>query len=958
MLFKVFHYLLIIVFLFSFSFNLYAGETGKIAGRITDKKTTEPLIGANVMIVGKWVDGKEQVVTSILGSSTDINGDYFILNIPPGLYSVRASFIGYQTEIITQIQVDVDKTSKVDFALTSEVYQTGEVIIVAHSKQKVETDLTSTKQVYNVREIESIAGVADVGDILELQADVIDDHFRGGRVGESVYLLGGGSIINPLNNQRAFSPIVTGLEQVEVYTSGFSAEYGNAQSGVVNMVTREAGDKWETRLEVSGTAPYYKNWGGSVYSPDNLKFYTTLTDLNQWLTENPTQPGRLLFDAGYGFGSTYLPPRNTWPPNPLTLQDSLEIAKLGQIAWLQSVRDVGMEYNNTVDYRIDMTIGGPLTKDLKFFFAGRQDIVNPRLPTAASDKSRQLLSSLSYQPNPYDKIKLSLIYDSQFDNYFDSNWLRWMFDRTFSISQINQSTAQVGLEWKHLFDQSRVLDLKFNYLNLSSEQRIELLTADQYVNTYANLTNWVDYTGPSGHRVGRLTDDRGNDNTQSYDFHGNLLAQINNTNLIKTGLMFTYYNLDVTRELNVVDDGSYRAVDFNSNPYEGAVYIQDKLEFEGLIANVGIRFDFYNFNYEYYSDIFSPLRNPYYDPTKPYSERGQYYDQNLAAKEKTELYTRIQPRIGISFPISEYSVIHLNYGTFTQRPSFDMIYYNQVTKFNEIEILGNPRLKPENTGAYDIGLVNAFPIGLTLDVSAYYKDVTDLVESAYFYDESKTVYQTFINRDYADIKGFHVSLEKTDGSFTGFIRYNYESATGKSSNAFNAPVIFNENPSENEEAITLPDPEDVYLDYDRTHKGVMNLRYQTARGTDLFSDISISTTFRVFSGRPYTYDETGQGLKYNRRTPVETDLRLRIEKRIRFGNSQILTIYGEGYNLINQENYNYSRTFVNEQNLTKWIRDESSVLTYTEFPPYYTDQSIYILSNQPIHFRFGLIYRF
>lgn len=948
---------LMTLFLLSVS-SLYAGETGKIAGKVVDKNTGEPLVGANIIIVGKWENGVEKPFSEMLGSATDFEGWYYILNVPPGVYSVKASYIGYNEEKVVNAQVSVDKTTNVDFSLLEKSFESEEVVVTAFSPKRVEADITATKQVYNIADVQNIAGVASLTDILELQADVIDDHFRGGRVGESMYLIGGGSIVNPLNNNRAFSPIVTGLQQVEVYTSGFSAEYGNAQSGVVNMVAKEGGETWETRVEASTTPPYYKTFAGSVYSPSNLDFYNLLKETNAWLMENPTQPGRPLFDLGYSFGSVYLLPTRA------TLKDSLYIARLGQIAWLTSIRDVGLEYNNTFDYRLDFTTGGPIAKDLKLFLAARQNINHPLVPTSNPDESRQIMSNITYEASKYDKFKFRFILDSDARNVLSSNWLRWIFDRTFGITQTSQVTTQYGFDWNHTFDQSTIMEIKLGLLNVKNEERIELLREGEFLEQYTNKTNWVNYQGPANYYVGRPNDDRGDQKVTTYDFQGNVLTQFNKNNLLKAGLQFAYYTLDVNRDMNIVDAGSYRKVKFRAFPYEGAVYIQDKLEFEGFIANVGLRYDFYNMNAEYYADEYSPLRNPYYDPSKPYLERGLYYDPELAVKEKTKIYSRIQPRIGISFPVSETSVFHLNYGTFTQRPTFNQIFYNQVTSFNEIQILGNPRLKPENTKAYDVGLVNAFPYGLKLDVSAYYKDVTNLVETAFYYDEQQSVYQTYRNRDYADIKGFHISLEKAEGQLRGYIRYNYEAAKGKSSNDLNAPVSYFEKPAEGQDPVELPDPEDVYLDYDRTHKAIFNIRYRTA-GKEGFNignvypleNLSISLTLKVYTGRPYTWDVTGQGLKYNKRTPTETDLRMRIEKTIKIGRTNF-TLYGEGFNLLNNMVYNYSRTFNDERNTPKWELNKDNVLTYDEFAPFVTSQEIYLLSNQPRYFRLGIILNF
>ncbi|MFH2032293.1 MAG: TonB-dependent receptor [Bacteroidota bacterium] len=963
---RLIHYLLsgVLLFLFLFNNNAFAGETGKIAGFVLDKNTGEPLIGANIVVIAKWVDGKPRPLDALLGASTDVVGEYFILNISPGLYSVKASYVGYKAEVITNVNISVDKTTEVNFNLEDVAFESEEVVVTAFSPQTVEKDVTATKQVYNIRDVESIAGVADIADILELQADVVDDHFRGGRVGESLYLMGGGSIVNPLNNRRAFKPITTALEQVEVYTSGFSAEYGNAQSGVVNMITREGGDAWETRVEFAGKPPYYKTWGGSPFAEKNLYFYNILASTDAWLEENPTQPGRALYDLGYGFGPAYLPPRNVWPPNPLTTAESLYVARIGQIGWLQSVRDVGLEYDNTPDYRLDFTVGGPIADRLKLFVAGRQSVINPIVPTPDKDNERQLMSNLTYQHNEHNKFQFRFVYDRVFENVFNSSWERWLFDRTFSVTKSINTTLQYGLSWNHIINNSTVMDIKFNILDALSEERIDLLQNNEFLEDYSSKTNWVDFTGPSYHRVGRLNDDRGDQQNYTYDLHGSIYSQMNKNNLVKAGLQFNYYDVDVAREMNITNPASFRDVRFLAYPYEGAFYLQNKMEYLGFIANVGVRFDFYNFNANYYADEFSPLRNPDYDESLPYLERGQYYDRELAAREKSKLFTKMQPRIGISFPLSETAVFHLNYGTFTQRPSFNQIFYSQVTMFNEIEILGNPRLKPENTKAYDIGLVQAFPYGFKLDVSAYYKDVTNLVETAYYYDEQQAVYRTYKNRDYADIKGFHVSVEKNEGAVRGYLRYNYESTTGKSSNDLNAPVIYFENPPEGQESIEIPDAEDVYLDYDRTHKAVANIRYVTSSNTgfefgDIYplGNISISLTYKYYTGRPYTWDESGQGLKYNQRTPDENDMRIRIEKRFKLGNTG-MTVYVEGFNLLNEKIYSYSRTFEDERNTPKWELDRENVLVYDEYKPYVSDQSIHLLSNEPRNFRLGVLFKF
>ncbi|MBI2416476.1 MAG: TonB-dependent receptor [Ignavibacteriales bacterium] len=940
---------------------IQAGETGKIAGRITDKTTGQPLTGATVILFSKFNEGTEEKLVKPIGAASDESGNFYILSVPSGLYNVKCTYIGYHDEIITKVKVSIDRTTRVDINLTTKALETGEVIITAYSAKKVEIDLTATKQTYEVEQVREIAGVQDVSDILALQPDVVDDHFRGGRLGQSSYLIGGSTIVNPLSNQRAFSPIVTGLKTVEVLTSGFSAEYGNAQSGVVNMIPKEGGETWKTTLDFSGAFPYYKTWNGSPYQTKNLQFFNLLRTYEEWLTTDPVT-GKPLWDLGYSF-SNY------------AKQEGGDTAKTAYIArhmFMQGMRDVGMEYDDDIDSRVDFTIGGPLTESIRLFVTGRQRETAPSVPTASPNLARQIMGNIYYQPTPTDKIGFRFIWDSQFENQFSaSNFLRFLFNRSLGMTKFTSTTYQFGFDWKTVINNSLVFESKLNIMDVLSQTRIELIRDNEYIYTYSNQSNWGSFTAPSQNTFVQMPDDKGKDKVRTYDFHSSVNYQVNEFNLLKVGLQYAYNQLDVNRDMNVVNDAAYRKVQFKVNPYEGGIYLQDKMEFEGFIANIGLRMDYYNMNSTYYNNLYSPLKNPFYDETKPLGQRGKYYDPDLALKTKTKLYTKIQPRVGLSFPVSESSVFHINYGTFTQRPSYEQIFYNQITKSGQIEIMGNPRLKPENTNMYDIGIVNAFPEGIKLDVSAYYKDIKDLVESATYFDKQQQGYKSYTNRDYSDVKGFFITVEKLDENLEVFARYNYESATGKSSNEFDAPITYYEAPPEGQTEVVLPAAEDIYMNYDRTHKLVANVRFRINEneseqffGFEGFDNTSFSITFRYYTGRPYTYNTSGEGLRYNMRTPSEYDLRVRLQKKVKIVQTNV-TCYLEGFNLLNRKIYNYSGVFNNEENKNHYQRDPGTIETFVpggytalDNNPYTSNQSLYIYQNQPINFRLGVILSF
>ena len=201
---KELHSLIIVIYLLGIGL-LFAGNTGKISGKIIDAASGAPLPGANVIITHRWMGDDEALINSPQGAATDADGIYYILNIEPGEYSVTVSYIGYSSSRLTNIYVYVDKTVYLDVPLDAQALQGKNVTVVAYKENSVEVDLTATKQVYNMSEITDMAGVSDISDILNMQADVVDDHFRGGRLGESQYILGGGAIVNPLNNSRAAS---------------------------------------------------------------------------------------------------------------------------------------------------------------------------------------------------------------------------------------------------------------------------------------------------------------------------------------------------------------------------------------------------------------------------------------------------------------------------------------------------------------------------------------------------------------------------------------------------------------------------------------------------------------------------------------------------------------------------------------------------------------------------------
>ncbi|MCL5031619.1 MAG: carboxypeptidase-like regulatory domain-containing protein, partial [Bacteroidetes bacterium] len=288
-----------------FSSIIFAGTTGKIAGKVLDAKTKEPLIGVNIVIVG-----------TSMGGASDVDGSYFIINIPPGVYEVRASEIGYAPITVKNVRVSADQTTRLDFEMSEQAVQVQTVVVTA-SKPLVQKDLTSTQSSISGSSI-SMLPVEDVQSVINLQAGVVDGHFRGGRIGEVKYLIDGVSVNDVYSGESTMEASTNSIQELQVITGTFNAEYGQAMSGVVNQITKipdnhysgsfstYAGDYVTTRTNLfqymGGVNPFRTyNVQGSLSGPipatnEFIKFFTS---------------ARYLSDDGFLYGKRMFTPQDS-----------------------------------------------------------------------------------------------------------------------------------------------------------------------------------------------------------------------------------------------------------------------------------------------------------------------------------------------------------------------------------------------------------------------------------------------------------------------------------------------------------------------------------------------------------------------------------------------------------------------------------------------------------------------
>lgn len=806
-LFNRFALILVILIMAALWQQLPAATTGKIAGKIMDKDTGEPLPGVNVMVLG-----------TKLGAATDSQGDYFILNVPPGTFSVQARMIGYTNITKTGVNVSIDRTTRVDFALTTRVLEAEGTVTVVAERPPVERDETSTRHFVRAKEIAS-RPTTELADILNTLPGIDGEGdelvVRRGSLDQVAFLIDGIRARNPLDFQPYQNINLSSIQELEIITGGFNAEYGEAQSGVFNIVTKEGGQTLEGFSEVRWNPPGRRHWGTEFYDYSTDRYWENSHARHlQWWIDHPDQ----WVDNNGLRGND---PNASWTP-----QQAFEY----YMANHQPLTD----YTDRSGYQMEVAFGGPLPiSDVYFFFSGKYRSAPPVTGNAFREEGRWIdgTAKLSYHLNENIKLMVSGFYGYEETCHGMTNLVlgtgienKYVYYDLHGLPE-NHTDGQI-VKLTHVVNEKTFYELHFSRMYRYRSQSTfpnDPNGWEEGVPVTDNLRA-VDENGdpiPEGysnkiglHYTGYIY--RGEDHNTDYTLSGDLISQIFKNWQLKSGFDFTYYNLDRFQEAKAfssVEDQVY-------NPYEGNLYTQSKLEFEGLIMNVGLRYDFYNPNDRVFLDPFDPLdliaaeeeeREP--DPdTRP-----------------TKTFGQLSPRIGISHPISENTVLHFSYGHFFQRANFGD--YGEGTGGDDPSLqvsgilntylmdsgfgypspynLGNRELKPRKTVAYELGLEKNWS-GLIFDLTAFYKDITQTIRDVKIIMYNNGQYLTTGNADYADAKGIEFSIRRPlRRLWGGYLNYTW--STGISGTSGDPSVIAA--PGSIAQATTVRDIGDV-INYD------------------------------------------------------------------------------------------------------------------------------------------------
>lgn len=821
--------------------NLFAGSTGKIAGRVYDANTKEAVIGANVIIEG-----------SKIGASTDIDGNYNILNVSPGVYTVRASAVGFHPVTTTEVKVSVDLTTTIDFSMVEETIQLNKEVVIVAQRPIVQKDLTSSSAKVSADQINSYP-VEDVAGLVNLQAGVVEGHFRGGRSGEVLYLIDGIPVTDSYSGDAGVSAENHTIQELEIISGTFNAEYGQAMSGVVNQITKDGTEKFSVNIStyfgdyVSGRKYLFLNPDSVKYGDlrvpqlptDNYNHISPL-DINniQGTISGPVigsdvtfiLSGRHYANEGYLFG------RRIFTPS-----DSANFSSNNPLQWYRGATGdnqyVSMNYDrrSTVQGKITYRVTGPNKIRLSYLGQNRQ--------------WRNYDHQYKYNP------------DGAYKN-FSSGTLG-------SLNYVNVVSSQTFFEtdvaWYRTQEKSYVYD-------------------DPYDPAFPVYTRKLQSSG-SAFLAGGAEDVHSQRELRYWLWKGDYVSQIDNNHQIKLGFEGKRNRLWVNN-FGIQDDqttnykpkpvyyGSSEFANVILNPIEGSVYVQDKMEFKSLIVNLGVRFD-------YFDSKGNILVDPLTLSTTVHTK---------AADPEFQL----SPRFGLAFPITDKGVLHLSYGHFFQIPQFDLMYLNPSYNINATESfqVGNPGLRSERTVAYELGLQQQVAEEIGIDVTMYYKDVRNLIGTQIFDIGNGNKYSQYVNQDYGNTRGFILSIDKrlSDG-FGATVDYTYQIAKGNASDPNSVFLDNQSNPPRESQRQLAP------LDWDRRHSFNASLTY------GIPNDYIITAIGRLGSGLPYTpaFQNQRTGLVNSETRPAEYTIDLYATKFFTFEGYSV-SIFAKIYNALDTEN--------------------------------------------------------
>jgi outer membrane receptor protein involved in Fe transport len=858
----------------SFLLNAQSSRvSGKIVGKLVDQKTAEPLIGANIIIENTF-----------WGAATDIDGYYQILNVPAGTYIVEFSYSGYTTKRLTEVKVLPDYTVTLDVGLKEEILE-GETIVVIAERPVVQRDVTSSLKEISTKEIYH-STAATFQQLVANELGSIETgrgrnsggiHIRGGRNNEITYFVDGVNSNDPFVGNAGINIDNNAIEQMNIISGGFNAEYGESMSGIVQIVTKSGSvEKYSFEAEVETDAPF----GGSDLDFGYTKYFGSINGPLEFLGNKKAS-----FYASGHYRDTndrnpaILPQRHNdsqrlnatmklkYEPIPAVLRFQITGNYTENKSHFYShIRSANPYWedqtfgNKDGDSRISLTISHNLSPTTWY------DITFSRFKTYTEYSAQNGADYTEFKAVGYKLEWVQWAEDN--DNYNretgeflngwteEEAWYQYFHDLGYVNKDANGNYEFANQVYEEIARDARVYDTGDWYIGDDGNvyyRPFDLEGYAKYLETqrknpddhtyddyeYAgdiDLFVWPRPRDPLGNFALNFSARWHERSTEYYEGEFSLSSQLNKNNLLKVGGFARTYKLDYT-DIQFSNPKPYFDT-FEKKPLKFAAFVQDKFEYEDMTINAGIRYD-------------------YFDPDSDHPVDLQNLD---AGAKKADPKDQLSPRFGISFAVSSETKMYAHYGRFFQDIDLSEFYQNLNADItNGLPLVGNPDLPPEKQTAYEIGIQTELARDVSFDVSAFYKDVTNLLstdEVKTLYDGSVAEYTIYYLNDFSKIKGLEFELKKRQGpGLSGTLAYSFLNARGTGSDARDFYYQYLGEDSQ------LPRKE-YPLEFDITHdlKAKLNYYFIKDSGPDIFgfkplSDLNLYMYATFSSGAPYTPED-------------------------------------------------------------------------------------------------------
>ncbi|MBN1638931.1 MAG: TonB-dependent receptor [Ignavibacteriales bacterium] len=936
----------------SLSAMMFASTKGRIRGQVVDIQTGEPLIGANVVVVG-----------TNFGAATDASGTFVLMNLEAGSYDIQVSYIGYQTITMTGIRVNADLTTEITVELPSIQYEVPTVVVQA-VRPLIIKDATSSVQVTTNEEIQNLP-VRGMTNIIALNAGVVDYngiHLRGSREDEVAYYLDGVSIKNPMGGGRLISVPNDAIEEVQVETGGYSAEYGDANGGIIRSSLRTGSNEYRASVEIITDNIAFKSkedfynqeeelgryWYGynelsAVLSGPiipNSKVAKFFLNFNYIYDKDRSKRGYSGFDYGY-FGDGL-------DANPIQ-NDSLNLIYPQGVLKNNSAQQYGMAGTITLDlnpvtfklggtyFMRDYEVGSNGIGALDRAMTGKQEIddgvfslkmTHVLSPSMFYEITGGMTFYKSEQGTPGiwddywkygDSVKIAEALggpwyrtDKQIENSNIGRYRTPSVHTIFGWSFVNENSipATYGKQDRNSWS----IGGKFTYLIGKTH---EIKIGGDYKQhtirnwTAGNQTQFAANIAADMYRKGYIAS-RNDDIWTALASHPAYEDSIKKILLYQGGVI--NYGYDVLG--NEVDDDVWYAP---KKPVTAGFYIEDKIEYQDIILKLGARYDYFDID-----------NKKMVDPTMPEKSIGGGNDGTLIESGWEQIPARsyISPRVSLSFPVTDRTVFHAGFGKFIQMPNLDEIYNGYHYWAYQIAggfFFSNPNamdLEPIRKTHYAIGFRQELTDFLAFDITAYYDDVKgqiyfDLMNTDVAGGSKYQSYTTKANGDFQTSKGIELSFTMrryhrlmANASFTFQDAKGTGSYPNSNSGVVGAPL----------DGVTIFRPKYISpLEFNRDFSGTINLDYRFGENdgpVSMLHQFGVNLLLTVNSGHPFTRGVGGANMETDGRdrrpieplgastTPSQFRIDLKIDKTFKIYDRLAANFYIKVLNLLNNQNVN------------------------------------------------------